>query len=66
MKTKGDVKHISIHALAKRATAFATEITVMLTISIHALAKRATNQAKLEEKNYIISIHALAKRATVI
>ena len=55
---------ISIHALVKRATAFATEITVMLTISIHALVKRATMPKKTIKDYVKISIHALVKRAT--
>ena len=55
---------ISIHALAKRATAFITDVEYVNNISIHALAKRAT----LQKTNTVvigdISIHALAKRAT--
>ena len=61
----GKPKIISIHALAKRATAEQRWIRRKENISIHALAKRATIASRLS--NVIgmnISIHALAKRAT--
>ena len=56
--------HISIHALARRAT-FPKEGTEMSQhISIHALARRATPVLPKEAVRDKISIHALARRAT--
>ena len=63
---KGDENyHISIHALAKRATKGGKIQLSAKVISIHALAKRATKGGKIQLSAKVISIHALAKRATI-
>jgi len=55
---------ISIHALARRATAGGVPYSPDKEISIHALARRATLIAPLKQHIKNISIHALARRAT--
>ena len=64
MRRAADLRFISIHALAKRATSIKAGDAKGVAISIHALAKRATTKGQVIANDYDISIHALAKRAT--
>ena len=55
---------VSIHALARRATADRQLLDVVLAVSIHALARRATCGVGRGRAAGGVSIHALARRAT--
>ena len=55
---------ISIHALARSATAVGKDSWDIVKISIHALARSATKECVQHYKELIISIHALARSAT--
>ena len=57
---------VSIHALARRATAALGLTTKHISVSIHALARRATIRQGRPAAREGVSIHALARRATVV
>ena len=57
---------VSIHALARRATAAGSHAhTIKLNVSIHALARRATMKRAIPSQHRKDKINALARRATM-